>query len=123
MAAHKCCKSEPWLLTTSLLNAEQLYILQHSVPLNLSAMPCHPGGSITTNLQQLARNNAAATCVQIAKTTSQRRDGIIEPFQHLMRQLPNYDYAITPNYVASTLNYAAVTPKYAASEPKKNKHF
>lgn len=68
----------------------------------------------------LARNNAAATCVQIAKTTSQRRDGIIEPFQHLMRQLPNYDYAITPNYVASTLSYAAVTPKYAASTPKKN---
>jgi hypothetical protein len=36
-----------------------------------------------------------------------------------MRQLPNYDYAITPNYVASTLSYAAVTPKYAASTPKK----
>jgi hypothetical protein len=60
------------LLTTSWLNAQQLYILQHSAPPSLSAMP---------------QNNAAAMCVQFPKTIPQKRNGITELLQHLIRQL------------------------------------
>ena len=72
VAAQKCRKSETWLLTTSWLNAQQLYILQHSAPPSLSAMP---------------QNNAAAMCVQFPKTIPQKRNGITELLQHLIRQL------------------------------------
>ena len=38
-------------------------------------------------LQQFANNNAATTCVQLAKAIPQKRNGIFEPLQHLTRQL------------------------------------
>ena len=39
-ATKKCRKSEPWLLGTSWLSAQQLHILLRSAPPNLLAMSC-----------------------------------------------------------------------------------
>ena len=39
-AAKKCRKSEPWLLVTSWLSAQQVHILLRSAPPSLSAMSC-----------------------------------------------------------------------------------
>ena len=39
-AAKKCRKSEPWLLVTSWLTAQQVHILLRSAPPSLSAMSC-----------------------------------------------------------------------------------
>jgi hypothetical protein len=80
-------------------------------------MPCHPSdfsllaarqrGANTRSLQQLAKNNVAAMCVQLPKTIPQKRNGIIELLQHFMRQLCQ----ITPQLRQITPQLSQNTPQ------------